>query len=98
MKKVTNTRKALLLVSTVLAFVFSSCYRSENEIIKNAKEECLNKIFFEQTKKQDFYTDKFIHAGNRNDFTEVKLYRDSSLMASYCSHNAFVEIQRLNNR
>jgi hypothetical protein len=92
-------KKFKLLIIVVICFlvIVFSCQNKRNEIMKETKKEYIQRVFFEQTKKQQHYTKMFLNAAEKLDIKTMQLYKDSASMACYCSHNAYIEMQFLNN-
>lgn len=94
MKNVTTTSKTLLLVSTLLVAVFSSCSKVEMEQTTNDAKVCENTVYV-QTK---IYTYKYGIIANTleySDIVEVKKHKaDSVLSAQYeKAYPVFVRVQ-----
>jgi len=86
--------KKLIIVLMVL-FAFS-CQKAEvkEEQKEETKHDYLQRVFYDQTEKQQYYTGKWIEATNKFDVKNMEAYCDSIKMASYSSHNAFVEMYK----
>jgi Na+-translocating ferredoxin:NAD+ oxidoreductase RnfG subunit len=97
MKKFKLPTVPAIVAICLLAVVFNSC-QNEKEQVKETKQEYIQRVFFEQTIKQQYYTKMFLNAAEKLDLKTMQLYKDSASMARYCSHNAYVEMQFLNNR
>ena len=96
MKKFKLPTVPAIVVICLLAVVFSSC-NNLPPVIVESKQDYIQRVFLEQTEKQQYYTQKFLNAVEKLDLKTMHLYKDSASMANYCSHNAYIEMQ-LNNR
>lgn len=96
MKNFKLLTKAAIVGYILLAVVFISCNNLPLVIVES-KQDYIQRVFFEQTGKQQYYTKMFLNAAEKLDVNTMQLYKDSASMANYCSNNAYVEMQ-LNNR
>lgn len=89
MKNIRKLLKPALLIGAVSGCILLKSRKDYKVVItEETKKECLQKIFFDETKKQQKYLKKYLEYMN-TDFKTALLYADSAKMANYGSSLAY---------
>jgi hypothetical protein len=86
-----KTRKANILFNALLVCMLFAC--NDDAIFLESKRDYMQRVFSEETRMQQYYTQKILDTTDSLNIELMNVYVDSAKMANYCSIRAYSDMR-----